>query len=250
MHSGFFWQVLYWFSTPLLAALATVLIWRRLYREFPFFFSYVSIALVDDVARLIAYRQSFKVYATTFWISQLINSVVAILPIYELFIKRIFPQFQKIGFYRVLFSLAALVIIVLAVLTGIHSIRVVVLFNILHGLDFFGVATLIFFVALMLFMGRRWGTYELGIAFGFGLDAAGFLIAWAIWTKPGYLRNLAALVPVIAYDLACLIWLIYFLQVEKPRQAAMTVASPELVQQARQWEEGLRDSLTRNKPRT
>src|SRR5579864_3749716 len=247
MHTGLYWQIVYWFSTPALAALGAVFLLRRISRWFPFFFAYVMVALLSDVSRLVVYPRSFRVYAYTYWISQIVNMVFAILAIFELFLKRLFPQFQKIGFYRYLFSLAALIVIVLATVTAFYSIPTGSLVKVVHVLDFLRVATLFFFVSLMVFMGRRWGRYEFGIALGFGLDAATFLIAFAINTRPGLLRSLAANMPVFAYDIACLVWLITFIGSEKPGGIVPESVNPEVLQEARKWEEAAKSSLSRKK---
>ncbi|HEY6252707.1 MAG TPA: hypothetical protein VI685_22350 [Candidatus Angelobacter sp.] len=244
MHTGVYWQIVYWLSTPALAALGAIFLLRRLFQSFRLFFAYVLIAFLSDVSRLVAYPRSFRVYAYTYWISQLVNTVFAILAISELFLKRLFPQFQKIGFYRSLFSIMAVLLVGLATLTAFHSIPTGILVKILHVLDFLRVATLFFFVGLMVFMGRRWGRYEFGIALGFSVDAAAFLTAFAINTRPGLLRNFAANLPVFAYDIACLIWLITFLKPEKSSPVPTGPLSPEVIEEAQRWEKAARKSWT------
>ena len=243
MHTGFYWQIIYWFSTPTLAVVATILLVRHLHKRFPLFFSYIVVACLDDIARLVTYHTTFKTYAYTYWISQLMNTVFALLAIYELSFRRLFPQFQRIKFYRFLFLAAAITIATFAILTALHSIQTAVLFKILHGLDFLRVTTLFFFVALMLFMGRRWERHEFGIAFGFAVDAAAFLAAFAIWTRPGYMRTLAATMPVVAYDMAAVIWLIYFLLPEKRIVVSTELIDPKVLEQADQWKKTIRESL-------
>jgi hypothetical protein len=53
--------------------------------------------------------------------------------------------------------------------------------------------------------------------------------------------------PVVVYDLACLIWLITFMRPEKPAVAPTAPVGPEVVHQAREWEAALKDSLTKKK---
>lgn len=242
-----YWQVIYWFSVPALAVLTAVIFRRGLHRRLPLFFAYALVACVTEGARFVAYHQSFKVYAYTYWISELVTSVFALLATYELFLMRIFPQFQKVKLYRFLFFVAAITVLSLAVLTAFKSIQVKVLFRILHGIDFLRVGMLFFFVALMLFMGRQWKRYEFGIALGFGVDAAAFVSAWAIFTRPGFMPNLAGKMPLFAYDIACVIWLITFLKPEKPELVPTKPVSPEVLQEARKWEETLKGSLGKKK---
>jgi hypothetical protein len=53
--------------------------------------------------------------------------------------------------------------------------------------------------------------------------------------------------PVFAYDLACLIWLISFLRPEQATPVATAPVSPEILDQARKWEETLKESVTGKK---
>ena len=245
-HTGFGWQIIYWLSTPVLVVLATIFIWRRLYREFLLFFSYIVVASLGDLLRLLFLHASERTYVNIYWSSQLLNSIFALAAVYELSLKRLFPHFYKVRFYQYLFFLACSVSLVLAALTAFRTIALSVLFNIQHAFDFLRVITLFFFVALMLFMGRRWAKYEFGVALGFALDAAAFVTTFAIWTRPGLLRQFAILLPTIGYDLACIIWLAYFLRPQKPEFVA--AANPELVRQARAIEGTLKDSLKGRKP--
>lgn len=244
MNTGVYWQIIYWLSTPALAALVVILLVRGLPRQLPLFFSYVLIACLSDIARFITYHESFSVYASTYWISEVIDSFFSFLATGELFLRRVFPQFQKVSLYRLLFPTAGAVIISVGVLTALHTIRIRALINILHGLDFLRVATLLFFLALMLFMGRQWGRYESGIALGFGVDATAFLGAFAIWAWPGFLRSVANNMPVFAFDIACLIWLITFLKPEKPIVTPSGPITPELLTEARKWQEAAKGSVT------
>jgi len=93
----------------------------------------------------------------------------------------------------------------------------------------------------MTFMGRRWSRYEFGIALGFGLQASAELIVSTKWTKDlGYISEL----PLIAFDAACLIWLITFLKPEKTAPAPTQSVSPEVLEEAKKWQETLQESLS------
>src|SRR5579872_4967917 len=127
MHSGIWEQMIYWLDMPVLALLAGVLLWRGLPKLFPLFYTYIVIACLVDVTRLIAYHLYFEigndiygqVYGNIYWISDLVRTVFVFLATYELFMTRLFSRFYKIRFYRILFSSVCLVITILAVLTAI-----------------------------------------------------------------------------------------------------------------------------------
>lgn len=242
MQAPVYLQIIYWLSTPLLAILALLFLWRKLYRDFPVFFTYIVVACLSDVLRFAAYRVSSRTYTNTFWITQLLNTILVISAICELLLRRLFPQFHKIRFYRYLFSVVAIIVAVFAFLTARDTIRLSVLINMLHVLDFVRVSTLILLVGLMTFMGRQWSRHDFGLALGFAIDAAAFLVTSALELK-SYLRGIVALLPVAAFDLACLVWLIYFLRPEVSVRPHSMPVSEETVRQSKEWERVLRESL-------
>lgn len=214
MHAPIYLEIIYWLPTPILAVLAGLFLKRRLYQEFPVFFSYIIVAILGDIPRFVTYRFSFPAYAKTFWITQLLNTVLAIAAIGDLFLKRVFSQFHKIRIYRYLFLIAAAVTVLLATITFLGSITNSVLLNVLQALDLTRVFVLCFFFALMLLFGLEWSQYEFGLALGFALDAAAFLGAFAL-RQLGLFHGFVTVLPVIAIDLACIVWLISFLHPKK-----------------------------------
>lgn len=219
MHAPIYLEIIYWLPTPVLAVLVGLFLRRRLYQEFPVFFSYIIVAILGDIPRFVTYRFSFPAYARTFWMTQLVNTVLALAAICELFLKRVFSQFHKIRIYRYLFLIAAAGIVLSATITFLGSIRNSVLLNVLQALDFTRVSVLCFFFALMLVFGLEWSQYEFGLALGFALDAAAFLGAFAL-RQLGLFHGFLAVLPVIAIDLACIIWLMSFSRPRESRQSS------------------------------
>src|SRR5438309_9628449 len=115
------WTFLAWLSLPLLALLACVMVWRRLHREFPFFFLYVVVAALLGVVRFVVFKNFPKAYFYVYWWSDFIGVLAALLAIYETFLRRIFPGFAAVRFYRYLFPPAGVIMPVMAFLTVLHS---------------------------------------------------------------------------------------------------------------------------------
>ena len=240
------WEAMYWLAMPLLAVIACVLVWRKLVREFPLFFSYAVAGCLADLARLVAYRTSVTAYYYTYWIGHVITSTFIFFAAYELFIKRVFPRFYAIDFYRRL-SLVAVILTAAVVSSTAFIGKMAVLAYAIRALDLGRVLVLLFFVALMLFMGRRWNRYEFGIALGLSIDSAVFLFTFSLYLKSsgplsGFVRDL----PVIAGDLACLTWLITFLRT-KPAVVPAGPVSPTVLEEAKKWEGALKESVTGKK---
>lgn len=251
------WEAVYWFSLPALAILALVLLSRKLVTRFPFFFSYIAAGVLIDVARLITLtsRGQGGAYFYVYWISDSLSSILALFATCEVALGQLFPGFQRVRLYRYLFGISGAIILGSAIFTGTNHrtlmrsdliVSVPLLIRTLHTIDFLRVALLLFFLFLMFLMGRQWGGYSLGMAFGLGVNAAGLLTSFAIWTR--YLNDLLGRVlPAIAYDIACIIWLVTFLHRERPAPSPIVASTPEVVEEAKRWQEVLKKSIAGRK---
>jgi hypothetical protein len=236
--------VIDWFGLPALILLAATLLYRRWYREFPFFFSYVVGAELVGIARLTFIHVSPHLYFQVYWFSDTALAAFAFLAAYELFFKRLFPRFYKTTQYRLLFPAMAILItllIPLIILIGGHSSVLIVITRVY---EFLRAAILLFFIVLILVMGRLWTKQEFGIAFGFGLDVSMSLAAMGIWSR----SNPSALLDrlsVIAYDIVCIVWLYCFWSADK--RLSTPQLPPDALNEAKKWEGSLKDFITPGK---
>lgn len=242
-----FVQLVGWFAVPVLVLLAGILVWRRVPREFPHFFNYVTINALVGLARLWAYHAGLRIYAVIYWPSDVLVSIFAFLATYELFVRRLFPRFSSIRLYRFLFPAAAIAIALIAVPAALETHKISIPTTTIHIFDILRVATLIFFVGLMVFMGRQWTRYEFGIAAGLIIEASALLMTTFVWSHAVIVRHVLDQLPVIAFDVACLIWLITFLKPENPAPAAVALIDPQVIQEAKKWEETLKGSIGKKK---
>jgi hypothetical protein len=248
--SHWFWNTLNWLALPVLATLAGIFVWRRLQRTFPFFFWFIVATEIVGLLRFAtAQLGTSKSYFYVYWITDLALMILNFLAVYELFVMRLFPRFYKLAIYRVLFGLAASIIILGGWLTALEAPNKAAAFAIEDRvLDFVLVAMLTFFVSLMLLMGRQWSKYDFGIAFGFAINAAAFLVTSAAWVRTRYQPTSVEQLPLIAFDISCLIWLITFWKPEKRTQLLPAEQlDPEMLHQARSWETQLKGWLTPGK---
>ena len=236
-----------WFAVPSLALLACILLYRKLYREFPLFFSYVVVTEMVGLARYIASKGSPSVYSYVYWISNLVVVLFAFLASYELFVGRLFPRFYKVRFFRILFTLAVILVNVLVVFAAIYGNHKRWLLLSSRIGEFLRAAIVFFFVALMTVMGRQWEMKEFGIAFGFGLDVAMSLASVTFWTQASKRSPLIGRIPVIAYDIACIVWIYCFWCAKSEPAVPSTPLSPAALHEAKKWEESLKDYISSGK---
>jgi hypothetical protein len=249
MHLQIVWQFIDWMSLPLLAVLAGLLLWRGVHRKFPYFLYYIVACELIGLVRLWFYSPVTFTYYYIYWTTDVLIAVFAFLTTYELFVKRLFPKFYSIAFYRYLFPTAALFMTLVAVPAALQTRNAPRLLSTIHVLDILRVSMLLFFVALMVFMGRRWSRYELGIATGLTLQAAAVLITSAVWARSPLVRNALERLPVIMFDIACLVWTVAFLKPEQSTKIPAQLSGPDMLTEAKKWETTLKASLGGKKSR-
>jgi hypothetical protein len=235
-----------WFSLPVLTAVAGAAYWRRAHREFPYFFMYVISGGLTSLTRLLVHSFFPSVYFQTYWVTDAFVESFALLATYELFVKRLFPRFYGVRLYKYLFPGAAALFALAVVPAMVEAKKVNTLLVGVHAFEVLRVAVLLFFVGLMVFMGRRWTRHEFGIALGLGVQASALLVSSTIWTKSPS-QVLSIWLPLVAYDLACLIWLVTFLKSEKSTEVPAVPVSPEVLREAQQWETALKKSVAGKK---
>ncbi len=247
--SNWIWDVVAWMSLPLLALLAGVMVWKRLVREFPFFFTYVTVTAVIGVIRFVAYKgYSAKVYFVVYWSSDFVILLATFLAIYEVFLRRTFPGFTRVRFYRYLFPIVAFILTVAVLVMALqaHDRRAVFL-TISRVFDFLRSAVIGFFVLLILLMGRTFTGYDFSIISGFGIQAA-LALAHAAVRLRGSRSTTMEHLELIAFDLACVIWLWSFASGKKntPHDDFHETNSAAL-HEARKWEGSLKDFIAPGK---
>jgi hypothetical protein len=243
------WDIIAWASLPLLVLLAGVIVWKRLAREFPFFTLYVALTALIGVIRFVAYKgYSAKVYFIVFWSSDFIVLLITFLAIYEIFLRRLFSGFASVRLYRYLFPIVAVIISLAAFLMALHAPDQRAAFlTISKVFDFLRSAVIGFFVLLILFMGRAFTGYDFSIAAGFGIQAAVALANTAVKIHQGSRSPAMDRLELIAYDVACIIWLWSFISGKRHTSNELHHASPDALQEAKKWEKSLKDFMTSGK---
>jgi hypothetical protein len=172
----------------------------------------------------------------------------AFLATYELFFKRLFPGFYKTRFYRSLFPAAAILVTAVVACVSLVGGHLSALAMTTRVFVFLQAAILVFFVALMIVMGRRWSKQEFAIAFGFGLDVSTSSILIGILSHTASRNEILNRLAVIAYDIACLVWLYCFWIAPKAQASSPSPPlSTEALHEAKKWEDSLKDFMSQGK---
>jgi len=206
-------------GTGLETFLCLLLITRRTYREFPIFFGYTALSVIVTVA-LWGASKNTTFYSDIYWASEALSVVLAFLALNEA-LRSVFRNFLGMRWFRLLFPGIGLVMICIAILRVIlvprpaFSLFTTTIIGLEIGVGFlqFGIFSL--FIGLVGLFHLRWRQHPVGIIFGFGISAAGSLVAFLLRSEFGTKFDpVVRIAPPIAYIIGVAVWLATFLKAE------------------------------------
>jgi hypothetical protein len=221
-------------GTGLQAVLCLLLVIRRTYREFPIFFSYTALSVIVTVT-LWGTRNNTFFFSKIYWASEAVSVILVFLALNEA-LRSVFRNFLGMRWFRWLFPGIGIAMLGVAVLRILLHPRpafslfttTVIGLEIAVGFLQFGIFSL--FVILMRLFHLRWGQHAAGIVFGYGVSAAGSLVAFLLRSEFGTKFDpVIRIAPPIAYIIGVAIWLATFLKAEpvRPEAAWATKLTPE-----------------------
>jgi hypothetical protein len=213
-------------GTGLAAVLCLLLIVRRSYREFPIFFASVGLSVGATIILLIVSNNT-SYYALVFWPSDALGVLLAFLALNEA-LRSVFRNFLGMRWFRWLFPGIGIVMISAAVLRILLLPRpafslfttTIISLEIAIGFLQFGIFSL--FIILVRLFHLRWRQHAAGIVFGYGVSAAGSLVAFLLRSEFGTKFDpVVRIAPPIAYIIGVAVWLATFLRAESARSEAI-----------------------------
>jgi hypothetical protein len=231
-----------WMAHPVLQTLiAVIMVRRRQYREFPYFFAYIVAQILTFAVVFPASFYSYSVFFYASWISTAISVVLGFEVIHESFIDvfRPFHTLRDLG--TVLFKWAGLVMLLVA---GVVSVSagpsdtvpwVQAIMTAQRCVRIIQVGMVLFLVFFARYLGVSRLQRSFGIALGFGAFAVVELTLVASWSG-NHLGNVVMnLINMSAYNGSLLIWLGYMLAKSPAREAGSILLRPQ------RWEQSISD---------
>ena len=171
------------------------------------------------------------VYFDIYWVSEALGVVLAFLALNEA-LRSVFRNFLGMRWFRWLFPGIGIVMVGVAVLRIIliprpaFSLFTTTVLGLEIAVGFLQFGIFILFIILVRLFHLRWGQHAAGIVFGFGVSAAGSLVAFLLRSEFGTKFNpVVGIAPPIAYIIGVAIWLATFLKAEPGRQEAAWAAT-------------------------
>jgi hypothetical protein len=211
-------------STGMQACLALILLGRKLFKSYPFFFAYTSFAVISSLIGLSA-RNNSGLYFAFFWASEVIYSVLVFFALQEIF-HLAFRNFYGMRWFRLIFPGIGVLMIVVAILrTVLHPApgatwRTTLIISLEITTGFLQIGIFCVFVLLIRFFRVSGRQYAFGIALGFGIEAAGSLVVFLLRSEFGTKFDpVVRITPPIAYIIAVAVWLATFARKESSETA-------------------------------
>lgn len=233
------------------AWLAVILGRKRLYRIFPFFFSYTAFAVLTLFLKLVI-QTNYKTYFYVYWTTEAVFAPLGLFAALEIF-PYLFRGFHRMPQFRLALWTVAGLMLLLSIfhsmfasnVSGDRPVAVIVAVEI--GVRYLQGSIFVFFVIMASFHDIRWRRYAFGIVFGFGLLAASRLTAVLLRSEFGMrFKFVFEWMPGVVYILAVLVWLFTFLKPETP-DPTDSIGSPlspeEVVARVKNLSKELRGSV-------
>src|SRR5215469_15130786 len=239
------------FTAPaILLVLALIFLRRKLYREFPLFFTYVVYSAVGGALRETAIHHQF-LYFWLYWISEALYGILALLVLREAFYRVFALPHAAYRWFRFLLPIIVLLILSLSMWemaqhplgTGTAGRMVSAIYWFDFGVHALEGAILLLVLALTLMFPVAWRRYEFGILTGYGISACVTMLADLLRFALGSrYETFFRYGPPIAYVLATLIWLHAFLvPPENPPRAQMGLDEMlGIMRRSREWLEWIK----------
>ena len=206
-------------GAALQACVVLLMIRHRYFGQFPSFGAYLIFSVLSTILGLIV-RASSILSFYVFWISEAIYVILSFLAIQEAF-RSVFRNFYGLRWFKLSFPAVGILIAVIALVRAFffrppnHSPLAVTLISLEIAVGFLQFGVFCVFILLVRFFHMRWQQHAFGIVLGFGIAAAGSLVAFLLRSEFGTnLNQMLRIATPLTYIIGVAIWLATFLREE------------------------------------
>jgi hypothetical protein len=208
-----------WLSAPVvMTAMAVFMVRRKLREQFPFFFTYAVLQVINVAILFSLYHFSYKLYFYAYWVTTALSIILGLAVIHEMFQYAIRPYSGLRELGTMLFHWAGLLLllvsgVVAATGPGNSADHVMMgIVNLGRGIRLLQCGLLLFVVLFSSYLGLSLRNFACGIAIGFGIFAATDLTLFSLRAQLGTEWNRTiSLITSAAYNISALTWMGYSL---------------------------------------
>jgi hypothetical protein len=217
-------------GAALQACVVLLLVRCRYFGQFPSFGLYLLFSVLSSVIGL-SVQENRKLLFYVYWISEAGYAVLTFLALQEAF-RSVFRNFYSLRWFKLSFPVIGILIVFVALLRAVffrplHDNPANVAFISLEiAVAFLQFGVFCVFVLLVRFFHMRWQQHAFGIVLGFGIAAAGSLVAFLLRSEFGTnLNRMLGIAVPLTYIIGVAVWLATFLR-EEPSGAANGDGTP------------------------
>ena len=235
MTSSAITALILWGGLALQAGIAAAMIWRRLYRTLPIFFSYTVFLVLRTIALFYLRRMGAWPYFYGYWGSEVLTWALGLAVIQEAMQHLLAPYSAVQRLVLVLFRWGAGLLIAIALFTAYvapgsdleHLLANILVFERSVRIVQLGLLSLLFVFAG--FLRLRWPHYVFGIALGFGVFCSVELVAVTMRTNDIWSHSVFLILKPLAFVVAQTLWLYYIAVPERsPQDASERLPVPQM----------------------
>jgi hypothetical protein len=237
-----------WCAQPALQAVVAAVLWRRkLYRQFPVFFSFLVVQVAFFAVTYPLYRDAtYKWYFWFYWLGEAVNAVLGFKVIHEIFLDVFRPYHALKDLGTPVFKWAGVVMLLVSVVVAasntysqdpiVHAVT-----TLERSVCMVQFGLILFLILFSRFLGVSRKQFSFGIALGFGLSAGMELLLLAMNSGGLIGQGNYNLINMFSFNLAIVVWLAYSFFPAVVRESGINHL------QTQRWERGLAD-LQHNAP--
>lgn len=210
-------------GTVLQICLFFLLIKLKAFRQFPVFCTYVGFSVLSAIVAVSTDHYP-AVYFYVYWISEAIYVTLSFLVIQEVF-RSVFRNFYSVRWFKFSFPGIGILILVIALLRAAffrppdRNPLAVAFISLEIAVGFLQFSIFCLFILLVRFFHMRWRNREFGIVLGFGIAAAGSLVAFLLRSEFGTnVEKVFRIATPLSYIIGVTVWLATFLRERKSQQ--------------------------------
>ena len=196
-----------------------LLLVQRSYRQFPIFHAYVGFSVVS-AGLSIAVRHHSSLLFYIYWVSEGFYVLLTFFALQETF-RSVFRNFYRFPWVRLSFPVIAIVMVGVAISRVVflppaeHNPLTSALISLEIAVGFLQFGIFCIFILLVSFFHMRWRLHAFGIVLGFGIAAAGSLVAFLLRSEFGKnLDHMLRIASPLSYIMGVAIWVATFCRPE------------------------------------
>jgi hypothetical protein len=240
-------------GTALEVCLFILLAVHRSYRKFPFFFAYLGISILNTILGILV-RNNGLLYFRVYWTYEVLYVILAVLVLNEA-VRSVFRNFYHLQWFKLSFPTIGILMLLVAIFRQAflqkaeHNPLAGTIISLEIAVGFLQFGLFCLFILLVRFFHLNWRQNAFGIVLGFGIIAAGSLMAFLLRSEFGTsLTQVFRIMVPLTYSIGVAVWLATFLRGEKSQPANdwdSTLTPEQMISELRRHTKAVKGMLGR-----